>query len=261
MKKTILILLTLTAIILLSGCVQQQQPPLVGESCGTVSPDARDACCERKILPDISRGVLAEHNVKIQWNPTTGKCEYHLFPKDIINFEQCAAAGNPVMESYPRQCRADGQLFVEDIDEPIEPLIGGQRDEHGCLGPAGYSWSEEIEACTRNWELDDAQKKAAKIAVEHVGPEYGLAIVEVMTARCPGCFTVKLSNTEQEQRQVTLADWKVTEGISGANVVFPEDCVKQGGRVVNVVGGFDCEPGEEKIGDITVFISPHICCK
>lgn len=37
----------------------------------------------------------------------------------ITNFEECAAAGNPVMESYPRQCRApDGQLFVEEIPGP-----------------------------------------------------------------------------------------------------------------------------------------------
>ena len=35
----------------------------------------------------------------------------------ITNFEECAAAGNPVMESYPRQCRTvDGRLFVEDIE-------------------------------------------------------------------------------------------------------------------------------------------------
>ena len=36
----------------------------------------------------------------------------------ISSFEECAAAGNAVMESYPRQCRsADGRLFVEEIDE------------------------------------------------------------------------------------------------------------------------------------------------
>lgn len=33
----------------------------------------------------------------------------------ITDFESCVAAGNPVMESYPRQCRANGQTFVEDI--------------------------------------------------------------------------------------------------------------------------------------------------
>jgi hypothetical protein len=37
----------------------------------------------------------------------------------INNFEECVSAGNPIMESYPRQCRTvDGQHFVENIDEP-----------------------------------------------------------------------------------------------------------------------------------------------
>ena len=34
----------------------------------------------------------------------------------ITSFEECAAAGNPMMESYPEQCRtADGKYFVRDI--------------------------------------------------------------------------------------------------------------------------------------------------
>jgi hypothetical protein len=36
---------------------------------------------------------------------------------EINNFEQCIAAGNPAMESHPRQCRTDdGKHFVEQID-------------------------------------------------------------------------------------------------------------------------------------------------
>ena len=35
----------------------------------------------------------------------------------IDSFEQCLAAGNPAMESHPRQCRTvDGKHFVEQID-------------------------------------------------------------------------------------------------------------------------------------------------
>ena len=35
----------------------------------------------------------------------------------INSFEQCIAASNPAMESYPRQCKtADGKHFVEQID-------------------------------------------------------------------------------------------------------------------------------------------------
>ncbi len=33
---------------------------------------------------------------------------------DVSNFSECVAEGNPVMESYPRQCRSQsGQLFIE----------------------------------------------------------------------------------------------------------------------------------------------------
>lgn len=31
---------------------------------------------------------------------------------NINSFEDCAKAGNPVMESYPEQCRAGEQTFV-----------------------------------------------------------------------------------------------------------------------------------------------------
>jgi hypothetical protein len=31
----------------------------------------------------------------------------------ITDFKSCATAGNPVTESYPRQCRANGQTFTE----------------------------------------------------------------------------------------------------------------------------------------------------
>ncbi len=40
----------------------------------------------------------------------------------ITSFEECVAAGNPVMESYPRQCRVGGQLFVEDIGNELEKM-------------------------------------------------------------------------------------------------------------------------------------------
>lgn len=38
---------------------------------------------------------------------------------EITNFEECMAAGNPAMESYPRQCRdpLSGQTFVEVIED------------------------------------------------------------------------------------------------------------------------------------------------
>lgn len=46
--------------------------------------------------------------------------------QDITNFEECAAAGNPVTQSYPRQCSANGQGFVEEIKGnpvPVGPVV------------------------------------------------------------------------------------------------------------------------------------------
>ncbi|MFA5935469.1 MAG: hypothetical protein WC787_01265 [Patescibacteria group bacterium] len=50
------------------------------------------------------------------WNETGGSAP--------TNFEECAAQGNPIMESYPRQCRSkEGKLFVEDVKvvPPTQP--------------------------------------------------------------------------------------------------------------------------------------------
>jgi len=38
----------------------------------------------------------------------------------VTNFEECVLAGNPVMESYPRQCRHQDQTFVEYIGNELE---------------------------------------------------------------------------------------------------------------------------------------------
>ena len=37
----------------------------------------------------------------------------------VTDFESCVATGNPVMESYPMQCRTkDGRTFVQEIKVP-----------------------------------------------------------------------------------------------------------------------------------------------
>ena len=32
------------------------------------------------------------------------------------------------------------------------PLLGGDRDEHGCIPSAGYVWCEKLQKCIRPWE-------------------------------------------------------------------------------------------------------------
>jgi len=50
-----------------------------------------------------------------------------------------------------------------------EQLIGGQTDEHGCLGPAGYTWCEAKQKCLRIFEEacdDTILEIASEIAAE-----------------------------------------------------------------------------------------------
>ncbi|MFA5831736.1 MAG: hypothetical protein WC878_07985 [Candidatus Paceibacterota bacterium] len=81
------------------------------------------------------------------------RCTGLIPPTTIANFEECANAGNPIMESYPRQCRANGRTYVENIETPPSPpVVGGDSDIHGCKGSAGYSWCELKQKCLRTWE-------------------------------------------------------------------------------------------------------------
>lgn len=42
----------------------------------------------------------------------------------VSNFEACVSAGNPVMESYPRQCRHEGITYSEEIPEdPVSEAV------------------------------------------------------------------------------------------------------------------------------------------
>lgn len=42
------------------------------------------------------------------------------------------------------------QIPVEENEN--RQLIGGDRDEHGCIGSAGYIWCKAKQKCLRQWE-------------------------------------------------------------------------------------------------------------
>lgn len=41
---------------------------------------------------------------------------------------------------------------------PDEQIVGGDKDEHGCIGSVGYTWNKTKQECVREWEetLKDA---------------------------------------------------------------------------------------------------------
>jgi hypothetical protein len=140
----------------------------------------------------------------------------------------------------------------------VEEIVGGQRDEHGCLIGAGYSFDSEVGACIRDWELNENTKRAAKSAVENYG--FSATVNSVEVARCPGCFTVELQrNDTQEVVSVIIENWEAQKvSIS----MTPQECQEKGGRSVNTVGveGEVCSLDEREVGDVVGFISPNVCC-
>jgi hypothetical protein len=41
---------------------------------------------------------------------------------------------------------------------PQSRRVGADRDAHGCIGSAGYTWSEELGQCIRPWEHKNVQR-------------------------------------------------------------------------------------------------------
>ena len=68
---------------------------------------------------------------------------------------QCIMAPcNPVKQTFSNSCMARS-AHATDItqwacDEAV--VVGGDRDSHGCIGSAGYIWSEVSHSCIRPWE-------------------------------------------------------------------------------------------------------------
>lgn len=56
-----------------------------------------------------------------------------------------------------------------------QEFIGGHRDDHGCLGSAGYTWCEAKEKCLRTWEeactVEDALRNYLRDNLSELSPE------------------------------------------------------------------------------------------
>lgn len=49
-------------------------------------------------------------------------------------------------------CLIASLLAVGCKEKPKTALVGSDRDEHGCIGSAGYLWSQALERCIRPFE-------------------------------------------------------------------------------------------------------------
>lgn len=49
-------------------------------------------------------------------------------------------------------CGNSGAKKSEESSDKKETVAGGDKDEHGCIASAGYTWSEVQKDCIRLWE-------------------------------------------------------------------------------------------------------------
>jgi hypothetical protein len=74
-----------------------------------------------------------------------------------------------VADKPAEEASGTAESMQMDSQQPAANVVGGDKDEHGCIGSAGYQWCASIQQCVRHWELakiknladDSAQSIAA----------------------------------------------------------------------------------------------------
>ncbi len=68
---------------------------------------------------------------------------------------------DPIRSTYGNACMAaaDQATVIFEWECNIAetgPIVWGDKDEHGCIGSAGYVWSEDAQQCVRPWEEEQS---------------------------------------------------------------------------------------------------------
>jgi len=91
----------------------------------------------------------------------------------------------------------------------VDEIIGGERDEHGCLTPAGYSWNETLRICLREWEVSGVDRQILSDIRKDKEEEYGLTFLNISAGDCKGCLTVWFANNLSLPRSIGLEGVKL----------------------------------------------------
>lgn len=93
------------------------------------------------------------------WNPMSWGIWSNIFNKRVF----CVGEGGIINNSLPGKKAWCCPGLVAQIPEmpgangvcvkPNKPpVVGGDKDAHGCIGSAGYAWCEAKQKCIRHWE-------------------------------------------------------------------------------------------------------------
>jgi hypothetical protein len=228
MKKAIFALLTLT-LLFLAGCGEE---PIINEPIDKPNTvyDSNECTDEQKQAEICT----------MDYTPT------------------CGDDGN----TYGNACSgcASGNIDTYTMGECEVPLINKVWDINGCYAPDGYSYDYDIQACINTTEFTNEQKQAITLAVEHIGPQYAIAVVDVIAYKCEGCFDVELEIGEERTRtRVALSNWEVRQVIDHPEPITltSTECEANNGYILETEYVDTCEQGEINIGEVS---DQSVCC-
>lgn len=154
MKKIIHLAILFVILMGITACAPKTAPTTNTPSSGAL-PATSD-----KPVADLA-ALCA--NEKGKWSAEYQECEGASQTWCQTNggkFNECASAcrHDPKAEVCTMQCVLVCEFSKADVNKPIipkanvPPVVGGDKDEHGCIGSAGYQWCEAKKRCLRMWE-------------------------------------------------------------------------------------------------------------
>ncbi len=97
--------------------------------------------------------------------------------REIASFEECAAAGNPIMESYPAQCRtSEGKTFFQEIKknalEELAKVFGEKYGKSSSEFRIDLTNDRETHFRGKYWLVSDKEGEGESFFAIKNGDEY-----------------------------------------------------------------------------------------
>ena len=212
--KSILIASVAIMLMFLASCAQR--------------PGEKSCTWEAKICPDGSAVGRTGPDCEFEKCPTTDA------NNEINNFEDCAAAGYPVGESYPRQCFAPDKTFVEETGKISKTIDTGKGElklayDPGYGGRAILSGKLYRSTPCVNWEImitstkdmptsqvniNINSKNTAEVCIQVVGEPQEIS-EKIMSVSENTNYRISVNSKE-------VFSGKINSANSGTGIVEPE---------------------------------------
>jgi hypothetical protein len=165
----------------------------------------------------------------------------------ITNFDECVAAGNPVMESYPEQCRANGKTFTKDVTKDWKQFTS-RSGKYSLKYPSTWSQATHPEACSEGLLLLGGNKDSVGVCAADGARALGqMTIAEFAKDTATACCD-------------TYQGWKITSDaaiqVDGyvakkTTAVYQKNDVSEGGWDIGVKRAEYCFAAKETQFEIT----------